>query len=186
MANKQTQRELAVVYRINQSTLSNLKKSGVDIYSRDEVRAAMLKQSKRPPAWTSGCPWDDKPETKPPASGDLPSLDMENLKRMTKEAILEEDWGKVKLIETVTKITKNLQTQAVLEGDYILKTPVQSDHRRIAAGVSSGLDSLCHELPAVCEGLTAAQMKGKVKLKTDSIKRLLADETSELYQINQW
>ena len=182
MAKKQTQRELAIVYRINQSTISNLKKSGVDIYDRDEVRTAMLAQRKRPPAWVNGCPWDNKPVTQPPEEGDLPSLDMANLERLTREALHEGDTERAKLIEGVTKISKNLQQLAIFQRDYIPRQEVETDMVRISAGVRAGLNSLRLELPAVLEGFTAAQMKGKIDEKVKSIARLLADETSELYQ----
>ena len=175
-----TQTELAIKYQVNQPTISNLKKAGVDIYSQDEVRATILKQAKRPPAWSSGCPWDEKPEANPDTDIPVEDLDMERLRR---DLLNAGDYDEARFIKTKLEGLKNFMQLSIIEGDHLPRSEVMSDHRRIAAGVSSGLDSLCHELPAVCEGLTAAQMKGKVKLKTDSIKRLLADETSELYQL---
>ena len=71
---------------------------------------------------------------------------------------------------------------SILERDHLPKQEVETEMIRISAGVRAGLNSLRLELPAVLEGFTAAQMKGKIDEKVKSIARLLADETSELYQ----
>jgi len=179
---KKNQRELAILYQIPQFAVSKLNQKGIDIHDKAAVRDAVLKQKKRPAAWSSGCPWDKKPEVDPSTDLEVSDLDMENLKR---DLLNAKDYDEARFIGTKIKGLKEHMQLSIIEGDHLPKHEVVTDHRRIAAGMSSGLDSLCHELPAVCEGLTAAQMKGKIKLKTEAIKRLLSDETSELYKQNQ-
>jgi hypothetical protein len=179
MSKKKNQRELAVLYQVNQPTISNLNRSGIDIYSKESVREAILKQSKRPPAWSNGCPWDEKPEKDPATDIEVEDLDMEQLK---KDLLNAKDYDQARFIKTKIGGLKEFLQLSILERDHLPKSEVETDMVRISAGVRAGLNSLRLELPAVLEGFTAAQMKGKIDEKVKAIARLLADETSELYQ----
>jgi hypothetical protein len=139
----------------------------------------MLAQNKRPPAWRNGCPWDDKPEKDPATDIEVEDLDMEKLK---KQLINSGDYTDARFIKTKIEGLKAFLQLSILERDHLPRSEVETDMVRISAGVRAGLNSLRLELPAVLEGFTAAQMKGKIDEKVKSIARLLADETSELYQ----
>lgn len=179
MKGKKNQRELAVLYQVTQPTISNLNKAGVDIHNKEDVRDALLKQAKRPPAWSNGCPWDDKPEKDPETDIDVEDLDMEKLKAQLMAA---KDYDSARFIKTKIEGLSGFLKLSILERDHLPRQEVETDMVRISAGVRAGLNSLRLELPAVLEGFTAAQMKGKIDEKVKSIARLLADETSELYQ----
>jgi hypothetical protein len=174
-----TQNELAILYQVPQSTISKIKKKGYDVQDRNEFRAAMLAQNKRPPAWSNGCPWDEKPELDPATDIEVEDLDMEQLRQ---ELMNASDYDEARFIKTKIGGLKEFLQLSILERDHLPKQEVETDMIRISAGVRAGLNSLRLELPAVLEGFTAAQMKGKIDEKVKSIARLLADETSELYQ----
>ena len=174
-----TQTELAILYQVPQSTISKTKKKGYDVQDRDEFRTAMLAQNKRPPAWSNGCPWDDKPEKDPATDIEVEDLDMDQLR---KDLLNAGDYDEARFIKTKIGGLKEYLQLSILERDHIPRSEVETDMVRISAGVRAGLSSLRLELPAVLEGFTAAQMKGKIDEKVKSIERLLADETSELYQ----
>ena len=174
-----TQHELAILYQVPQPTIARIKKKGVDVQDRDKFRVAMLGQSKRPAAWVNGCPWDEKPEKDPATDIEVEDLDMEQLR---KDLMNSEDYDAARFIKTKIGGLKEFLQLSILERDHLPKQEVETDMIRISAGVRAGLNSLRLELPAVLEGFTAAQMKGKIDEKVKSIARLLADETSELYQ----
>ena len=178
-----TQNELAILYQVTQPTISKIKKKGYDIQDRDDFRRGMLAQNKRPPAWVNGCPWDDKPEKDPSTDINIEDLDMEQLR---KDLMNAADYDDARFIKTKIEGLKAFLQLSILERNHLPKDEVISDMRRLSAGVSSGLDGLALELPAVCEGLTAPQMKGKIKPKTEAIKYKLSDGTSEIYNRNGW
>ena len=178
LTKKMSQRIIADLCSLPQSAISLLNKKGVDIYDSDAIEKAIMAQHKQPLLWQSGCPW--KKDSKKKLEDQIPETP-KTREQLIDSALLSEDPSIVKNAKVKLEIIALDRKIKIADGEYILREEVKSDIRRLQAGVSSGLDGLSLELPAVCEGFTAAQMKGKIKIKTESVKRMLADGASELY-----
>lgn len=178
LTKKMSQRMIAELCSLPQSAISLLNKKGVDIYDSDAIERAIMSQHKQPLLWQSGCPW--KKDSNKKIEDQIPGT-AKTREQLIDEALLSDDPTTIKNAKIKVEIIALDKRIKVIEREYLLRTEVKSDIRRLQAGVSSGLDGLSLELPAVCEGFTAAQMKGKIKSKTETIKRQFADGSSALY-----
>lgn len=162
---KLNQKQLAEKYQVDQSTVTRLKKAGVDIYNDDAVRDAILAQPNRPKAWISGCPWD---EAKQPSEafqefiqGDT-KANIEALERQAMEAI---DYNEARFIRTKIQSLKEILQLQILNGDYEHKDEVVSDFTKIGHALKASITAMQSDMPGMLEGLSAAQMKTKIKAR---------------------
>ena len=70
----------------------------------------------------------------------------------------------------------------ILEGDYIHKDEVVTDMTRIGSAMQAGLKQLSADLPAMLEGLPAAQSKKVIAKVGIKLMGLLSDQFSKLYK----
>ncbi len=183
MSKKLSQAKLAILYKVNQDWISKAKARGIDIHDKEAIRAAILSQSKRPPAWSNGCWWDEKPEDDPIISEDLTSKETEDqIKALEKQALAATDYDGSRFIRTKIQSLKELLQLQILAGDYVHKDDVVADITRIGFGAGALLEQLTSDLPAMLEGLTAAQMKVKIREASRRIRLALADETNKLFK----
>jgi hypothetical protein len=179
---KQSQRDLAILYQVTQPTISRLKREGCNVYDKEEFRRVILSQRKRPKAWEDGCPWDEKPATEPINYNDDEEVADTDEMKLRSDLLAATDYKEIQAIQTKIKGLKDHNALMVEQGKYIAIEEVQTDMIKIAAAMRSSLKGLRHELPATLEGLTAAQMKGKIDDKTHGIMLMLSDELNELYE----
>lgn len=170
---KLTQKQLADNYRCEQSTISKLKKKGVDIYSAEEIRAALLAQPKRPKHWQNGCPWDDKPEQAPLVADDIDAKDTEEqIKLLEAQALSAIDYTQSRFIRTKIQSLKELLQLRILNSEYEHVDEIAADYTKIGHAIKASALRLQADLPGMLEGLTAAQMKPRIR---ESAMSLLAD-----------
>ena len=70
----------------------------------------------------------------------------------------------------------------ILEGDYIHNDEVVTDMTRIGSAMQAGLKQLSADLPAMLEGLPAAQSKKVIAKVGIKLMGLLSDQFSKLYK----
>ena len=170
---KLSQAKLAILYKVNQDWISRAKAKGVDIYDKGAVRAAMLSQAKRPPAWSSGCWWDDKPEENPIVSTELNGKSTEEqIKLLEQQALAAQDYDTSRFIRTKIQSLKELLQLQILAGDYEHKDIIAEDYTKIGHGIKAAAMKLQADLPGTLEGLTAAQMKPRIR---ESALHMLAE-----------
>ena len=156
---KPTQKQLAGIYQCDPATITRLKKAGVDIYNLDEVRTAILNQPNRPRQWSSGCPLDDKPEDPVEFDGDAKS----NIAKLEEQALASADYNQSRYIRTKIQSLKELLQLQVLAGDYVHKDEVFADYTMIGNALKASIVRMQSDLPGMLEGLTAPQMKVRLK-----------------------
>ena len=174
-----TQHELAILYQVPQPTIARTKKKGVDVQDRDEFRTAMLAQSKRPPAWVNGCPWDEKPEKDPATDIEVEDLDMDQLR---KDLLNSEDYDNARFIKTKIGGLKEFLQLSILERDHLPRGEVMEDWTRIGSATQAAHNKCGADLPAMLEGLEITAMEKIINEYMRKIGNELADSSSELYQ----
>ena len=180
---KLSQAKLAVLYKVNQDWISKAKAKGVDIYDKHAIRKAMLSQSKRPKAWVNGCWWDDKQEDDPIVTTELNGKSTEDqIKLLEQQALAAQDYETSRFIRTKIQSLKELLQLQILAGDYLHKDDVINDLTRIGASVAAAHRQCQADLPAMLEGLTAAEGKKKIREYMLRIDGMLSDESSKLYK----
>lgn len=177
---KPTIRQLAEMYSVSHPIIASLKKRGVDIYDKEAVRGAILKQLHRPKAWVGGCPWDDKPEAAPviQPDGDVEKL----LYELEKQALNAVDYDEARFVRTKIQALKEFKAVQIQERDYISIEEVKADLVRFCTGVKTSLFRLQADLPPMIEGLGASEMQKKIKTKVNEILDQLSDESSDIYK----
>lgn len=177
---KHTQRQLADLYHCDQATVSRLKKEGVDIHDANAVRAVILAQPNRPADWVSGCPWDEKPEKAPVIDDSIkPEDQIDNLEKMAMGAT---DYNESRFVRTKIQSLKDLLQLRILAGDYIHRDEVTADFIRIGNGQRAALKQMQADLPAMTEGLSAAEIKKKIAEYNNRLASMMANEFSNLYK----
>ncbi len=161
---KLSQAKLAILYKVNQDWISKAKARGVDIYDKGAVRAAVLSQAKRPPAWSNGCWWDDKPEDNPIVTTELSGKSTEEqIKLLEQQALAAQDYDTSRFIRTKIQSLKELLQLQILAGDYEHNDKVRGDYTKVGHALKASVLRLQAELPGLLEGLTAAQMKPRIR-----------------------
>jgi len=185
---KLSQAKLAVLYKVNQDWISKAKARGVDIYDKGAVRAAMLSQAKRPKAWINGCWWDDKPEDNPIVTTELNGDDTaQQIKMLEAQALAAQDYETSRFFRTKIQSLKELLQLQILAGEYTHKDQIKEDYTKIGHAVKASALRQQAELPGMLEGLTAAQMKTRIKESSMNLLEelkmgILTNETSKLYK----
>ena len=170
---KLSQAKLAILYKVNQDWISKAKAKGVDIYDKHAIRKAMLSQSKRPKAWVNGCWWDDKPEENPIVTPELNNSDTaQQIKMLEAQALAAKDYDDSRFIRTKIQSLKELLQLQILAGDYEHKDIIAEDYTKIGHGIKAAAMKLQADLPGTLEGLTAAQMKPRIR---ESALHMLAE-----------
>lgn len=170
---KLSQAKLAVLYKVNQDWISRAKAKGVDIYDKHAIRKAMLSQSKRPKHWVNGCWWDDKQEDDPIVTTELNGKSTEDqIKLLEQQALAAQDYDASRFIRTKIQSLKELLQLQILAGDYEHNDKVAEDYTKIGHALKASALRLQADLPGMLEGLTAAQMKPRIR---ESAMSLLAE-----------
>ena len=180
MSKKLSQAKLAILYKVNQDWISKAKARGIDIHDKEAIRAAILSQSKRPPAWSNGCWWDEKPEDDPIISEDLTSKESEDqIKILERQALAATDYDGSRFIRTKIQSLKELLQLQILAGDYVHKDEIEADYTRIGHALKARTMQMQADLPGALEGLTAPQMKLKIREYAHNLLRELSNEKGE-------
>ncbi|MGB2402840.1 MAG: hypothetical protein ACPIA7_05455 [Akkermansiaceae bacterium] len=171
---KLTQKELAQIYKLDQSTITRLKKAGVDIHNKDAVRDAILNQPNRPKAWISGCPWDDAPEPSEAFQEFIEGDTKANIEALEKLAMQATDYNESRFIRTKIQSLRELLQLQILNGDYERNDKVFTDYTIIGNALKAGITAMQSDMPGMLEGLSAAQMKIKIKERGHQLMAELA------------
>jgi len=173
---KLTQQQLADEYRVSTATLRRAREDGVDVQNRDEFAHYILNtKAKRPHAWINGVPWDQPdPDTNPHVATDTERDLMDQVRNAT-------NYDTARTLKTQIDAIHKLRQIEILEGDYLHKDDVINDFTRIGASVSAAHRQCQADLPAMLEGLTAAEGKKKIREYMLRIDGMLADEGGKLY-----
>ena len=181
-----TNRQLEEFYRINARKLASLKKQ-VDVLNPYEVKTKILSQNRRPPNWVNGCPFTDEeaddflvsvgtPGTPTMKGGqnDHPTKQPQKGGAQNGPPVTS-DMSLIDVCESATNYEEsrfNLQKARslkvaheleVAKGLYISKEEADEDFFRAGSALKASILAMHGELPAVLEGLTAVQMKRKLK-----------------------
>jgi len=173
---KLTQQQLADLYQVTRATVNRAKQAGVDIQDRTAFKQYIFTKKKRPPAWQSGVPWE-KEEVK----DDIHFASQEEVELMEKVRAAP-NYDVARTLKTQIDAIHKLRQIEILEGDYIHKDEVTNDMTRMGAAVQAAHKQCQADLPAMLEGLSAAQAKVKIREYMLRIDGMLADETGKLYK----
>ena len=166
-----TNRQLQDLYKVDARKLARLRKQ-VDVLNPYEVKTKILSQNRRPPNWVNGCPFTDEEADDFLASVGAPGTHRSDSKPAQADT---SDMSLIDLCESATNYEEsrfNLQKARslkvaheleVAKGLYILKEEADEDFFRAGSALKACILSMRGELPAVLEGLTAVQMKAKIK-----------------------
>jgi hypothetical protein len=176
---QKTQNELAILYKVPQTTISKIKNKGYDVQNRDEFRTAMLAQNKRPPAWRSGCPWDEKPEDDPSTDIEVGDLDMDQLK---KDLLNAGDYDQARFLKTKIGGLREFLLFSIAERDHLPRAEVMEDLTRIGSATQAAHNKCGADLPAMLEGLEITAMEKIINSYMRKIGTELADSSSDLYR----
>lgn len=180
---KPTQKQLADLYHCDQPTISRLKSRGIDIHDKEAVRSEILSQAKRPKAWVGGCPWDEKPEQEPIDDTVFDEgVNDKMISNLEQQAIRAMDYDEARFARTKIQCLKELMQLKIQARDYVHVDQVEADNVKSGNGVKAGINSMIGVLPPMLEGLSAAEMKPKIKEQGYIILRQLSDSMSKLYK----
>jgi hypothetical protein len=183
-----TNKQLQDFYKVDARKLARLKKQ-VDVLNPYEVKAKILSQNRRAPNWISGCPFSDEEAddflvsvgspgtpTMRVDQNDPPTSDMSLIDICESATNYEESRFNLQKARSL-KVAHELE---VAKGLYISKEEAEEDFFRAGSALKASILAMRGELPAVLEGLTAVQMKKK--LKEYSVNMLLSlSETAKRY-----
>ena len=174
---KLTQAQLADEYAVSVATLRRARENGIDVQDREAFKDYILNtKAKRPHAWINGPPWEQEEQTSNPHQASAEERDlMEQVRTAT-------NYDEARTLKTKIDGIHKLRQIEIIEGDYIHKDEVVQDMTRIGAAVQAAHKQCQADLPAMLEGLSAAQAKIKIKEYMLRIDGTLADETSKLYK----
>ena len=174
---KLTQQQLADLYSVSVATLRRARENGIDVQNRDEFADYIMNtKAKRPHAWINGVPWLQDEQ---PSSPHLATNEERNLMEQVRTAT---SYDEARTLKTKIDGIHKLRQIEILEGDYIHKDEVLNDHVRIGSAMQAGLKQLAADLPAMLEGLPAAQSKKIIAKVAIKLMGMLSDETSKLYK----
>ena len=172
---KLTQEQLASDYSCGIATIRRAKADGVDVQDRDAFAGWVKTKSKRPHAWINGVPWEQPEQQDPHLATDTEHDLMERVRTAT-------NYDTARTLKTQIDSIYRLRQVAILEGDYIHKDQVKNDMTRIGAAVAAALKQCQADLPAMLEGLAAAESKKKISTYMQRIAGMLADEKSKMFK----
>lgn len=177
MTEKLTQNQLAEYYQVGIATIRRAKADGVDIHDRDAFAAHIRTKKKYPPAWVNGPPWeqDEQPNTE---QYELTDEERE-LMQQVRDA---PNYDVARTLKTKIDSLMGIKKMAILDGDYVHRDEVKADLTRIGAAVAAAHRQCQADLPAMLEGLSAAQSKVKIREYMLRIDGMLADESSKLHK----
>jgi|11_taG_2_1085331.scaffolds.fasta_scaffold92169_2 hypothetical protein len=174
---KLTQQQLAEEYSVSTATLRRARENGIDVQNRDEFADYILNtKAKRPHAWINGVPWEQDEDNN---STDAASAEMRILRNQVREA---PNYDVARTLKTQIDSLMQIRKIEILEGDYIHKDEVENDYTRIGSAMQAGLKQMAADLPAMIEGLSAAQSKKVLIKATLQLMSSLSDEAGKLYQ----
>lgn len=178
---KVTLTQLQHDYQISRYVLDKCRIAGVDIYCRESVKAKILSNRSRPPAWVNGCPWDNPGDKKNTAELEKEERDLMD------QVLAATDYDTARTLKTKIDALYKLRQIDIQNRDYIHIDDIKEDMTRIGNGVKAGLLRLQSDFPPMLAGLGESEIQRKVKPKVLELLSQLADETSDLYKpANQW
>ena len=169
-----TQKELSIKYQVDQSTITRLKKNGVDIYDKNAVRDAILNQPNRPRAWISGCPYDDAPEQSEAFQEFIEGDTKANIEALERQAMEAIDYNQSRFIRTKIQSLKELLQLQVLNADYVHKDEVDYEFTKIGNALKASVSAMQSDMPGMLEGMTAPQMKKRIRERGHQLMAELA------------
>ena len=171
---KLTQRQYADKYQVSQYVINKLKEKGINLDDEAAVVDSIMNQRSRPKQWLNGSPLNADPDTNPHVATDTERDLMEQVRNAT-------NYDTARTLKTQIDAIHKLRQIEILEGDYLHKDDVINDFTRIGASVSAAHRQCQADLPAMLEGLTAAEGKKKIREYMLRIDGMLADEGGKLY-----
>jgi len=174
---KLTQTQLADDYSVSVTTIRRANADGCDVQDRDAFVAYIKRtKSKWPDAWLNGVPWEKE------AKGNDPHHATDAERDLMEKVRNAPDYDTARTLKTQIDAIHKLRQIEILEGDYIHKDEVVNDLSRIGAAIGAAHKQCQADLPAMLEGLSAAEGKKKIRDYMLKIDGMLADETSRLYK----
>jgi phage terminase Nu1 subunit (DNA packaging protein) len=140
--------ELAALYGVSERTVGRWKREGVDVNIPEAVEAYRATLQ----------------DGKAPGGTDAKALKEEKLKAETRLKTAQAERAELLLLET--------------KGELIRVPEMAELAFAIASRVGAMLSRLEGELPGQLEGLSAADMQGVIREKTDKVRSFLADQFS--------
>jgi flagellar biosynthesis/type III secretory pathway protein FliH len=163
---------------VSMPTLKSWERSGVDIWSDDDVRKKLGRMRNMPPHL--------KPEFQPKANapiamaGDDPTqIDIETIISQLSAATDKHQAQTVKI-----QIDGLLNAYKLREaaGQYVSKAMVEEALMRIAAAVKAAVRRMEADLPPMLEGADPAAMQRIIREKADQVMTTLSDATAEVWR----
>jgi hypothetical protein len=163
---------------VSMPTLKSWERSGVDIWSDDDVRKKLGRMRNMPPHL--------KPEFQPKASalitppGDDPTqIDIESIISQLSAATDKHQAQTVKI-----QIDGLLNAYKLREaaGKYVSRAVVKESFLRITSAVNAMIARLPNDLAPMMEGMSPEQMQKVIGEKVDEILSYLANSESKIYQ----
>jgi hypothetical protein len=177
---KPSQRQLAAEYQLSPYVVCKLNEQGVDIYDKDAVAKEIMSRRTQPKAWIKGPPWEDEPEKEKPKQTGERDL-FKELDQMA-----QDDYNGSRTLKTQIDAKHKLRQIAILESEYVHREDVINDMERIARANQAAHKKCSADLPAMLEGLSAPEMKAKIKEYMIKIDTQLSDEMDKLYNTQEW
>lgn len=174
---KLTLQQLADDYSVSVPTIRRAKADGVDVQDRDSFAAWVKTKAKRPHAWINGVPWEQGND----ASKDLHQATAEEHDLMD-EARKALNYDEARTLKTRVDAMHRIRQIKILENEYIHKDDVGDAFTRIGAAVHAALKQCEADLPAMVEGLAAAESKKKIGVYMQQIAGILSDAKNKFYQ----
>lgn len=175
-----TQRQLAEEYGVSKYVISQMLKNGVDVYSRDEVKAEIMGRRSRPPAWINGAPWEQGEKNR--VRRDASEMSDDELDLMGRLRTVD-NYDEARTLKTQIDGMYKLRQIEIQNREYIHRDEIMNDMMRIGRGLQAAHNKCQADLPAILEGLSAAQMKGKIRDYMLKLDAQLHDEASDLYAL---
>jgi len=176
MPERLTQQQLADDYSVSLSTLKRALRSGVDVHNKQAFVDWVYSNKKRPPGWENGVPWEQGEEQ---AEAIALSPELHELAEQVRNA---PNYDVARTCKTKIDALMQVAKIAVLEGSYIHVDEVVDAFHRVGSAVSAAHKQAQADLPAMCEGLPAAQTKIKIRDYMLQIDEMLADESSKFHK----
>ena len=173
-----TIKQIADYHKVSETSIKTLKRKGVDIQDRYAVRDAYLSQQRRPQSYINGhAPWEDPPAGIEDDSEELP----EDEAAIRDQALKATTWDEARFRWTQLKALKESRQLDILHERYVSAEDVAEDYTRIGFAVKAAMIRLSNDLPPMLEGMSAPQMKKKIREQTIHILAMLGGKDAELF-----
>lgn len=183
-----TNLQLQNFYQVPISTITRLKKKGINVLDPFAVADKILGQTRRPASWTNGKPFTDA-QAKAFIAGNPSVTDVvephkdepDDERTLRERAKAAKTYDEARFCLTQAKALKEARQLDVLEGAFMSKADAQADFARLGYALRAGINSMSSDLAPALAGLDEITVARKVKEAGLNILRMLGDDESKLY-----